>query len=371
MKVLSLFGGIECWLVALKRLGIEIDEYYSSEIDPYAIKITTANHPEVVHVWSITDVKYRMGHLCWADWGGTKTQIDLMIGGSPCQDLSIAKANGKWLNWEKSGLFFEYMRLLTEIRPRYFLLENVASMKKADRDEITRIIGVEPIMINSALVSAQNRKRLYWTNIPGVQLPEDRGILLKDILEDIPFDYEESNYPKKADSSIWKPLPEKYLTDKVKLQLREKSLSITATYSHGCPRDYFEKSNRQLIICEVKSYAILSTFYKENVKSLVQRKKKWLYVTWIYQKPRWKNSGGITYDGEKSPTITGSFEDNSKLLAVQDFIYFWRKLTPIECERLQTLPENYTACVSNSRRYKAIGNGWTVDSIAHIFSYLP
>lgn len=394
MKVLSLFGGIECGLVALKRLGIVPEEYYSSEIDSYAIKITTANHPEVVHIGSITDVKYRLGELKWIG-GEAKTQIDLMIGGSPCQDLSIAKANGKGLNWEKSGLFFEYMRLLTEIRPRYFLLENVASMKKADRDEITRIIGVEPIMINSALVSAQNRKRLYWTNIPGVKLPEDRGILLKDILEDIPFDYEEferhrkamddqewpdedlkSNYPKKAGSSIWRPLDEKFLTDKLKLQLREKSYAITATYTWACPRDYLQKSNRQLIIWQFRRWAHLRIHAdQENSPTLTSNMgtggNNVPVILWINQKPRWKNSGGITYEWEKSPTITGSFEDNSKLLAVQDYIYLWRKLTPIECERLQTLPDNYTACVSNSRRYKAIGNGWTVESIAHIFSHLP
>lgn len=383
MKVLSLFGGIECGLVALKRLGIVPEEYYSSEIDPYAIKITTANHPEVVHIGSITDVKYRLGELKWIG-GEAKTQIDLMIGGSPCQDLSIAKANGKGLNWEKSGLFFEYMRLLTEIRPRYFLLENVASMKKADRDEITRIIGVEPIMINSALVSAQNRKRLYWTNIPGVKLPEDRGILLKDILEDIPMD-----------DGRWTPLPEKYITDDFKIRIRE---ATKKWYIELVPWDCVDmaqensKTRRGRAMIE-KSNALTTwnQFYtigqfrrwdhlcihadQENSPTLTSNMgtggNNVPVILWIHQKPRWKNSGGITYEWEKSPTITGSFEDNSKLLAVQDYIYLWRKLTPIECERLQTLPDNYTACVSNSRRYKAIGNGWTVESIAHIFSHLP
>lgn len=383
MKVLSLFGGIECGLVALKRLGIEPEEYYSSEIDPYAIKITAANHPEVVHIGSITDVKYRLGELKWIG-GGVKTQIDIMIWGSPCQDLSIAKTNGKGLNGEKSGLFFEYMRLLTEIRPRYFLLENVASMKKADRDEITRIIGVEPIMINSALVSAQNRKRLYWTNIPGVKQPEDRGILLKDILEDMPTDDER-----------WTQLPEKYITDDFKIRIREATKKWYIDLVPGDCVDMAQENSKtrrwRAMIEKANALTTWNQFYtigqfrrwdhlrihadQDNSPTLTSNMgtggNNVPVILWIHQKPRWKNNWGITYDWEKSPTITGSFEDNSKLLAVQDYVYLWRKLTPIECERLQTLPDNYTACVSNSRRYKAIGNGWTVDTVAHIFSFLP
>lgn len=191
IDVLSLFGGIECGRVAMERLGWQIGNYYSAEIDEYAMKITSSNYPEIIHIGSVTEVKV-------TKW------LDLLIGGSPCQDLSTAKANGQGLAGEKSGLFFEYVRVLEEARKInpdiYFLLENVASMKKADRDEITRIMGVEPILINSALVSAQNRKRLYWTNIPGVQQPEDREIYLRDILEDIPM----------TDPS-WKPLDEKYI----------------------------------------------------------------------------------------------------------------------------------------------------------------
>ena len=173
INVLSLFWGIECGRVAMERLGWEIGNYYSSEIDPYAIKIAQANYPDIVHIGSVTDVTY---------WSNTKTlfikwamyndvHIDILIGWSPCQDLSIAKNGWKGLAWERSSLFFEYVRILKEVKPRYFLLENVASMKKADRDEITRIMWVEPIMINSSLVSAQNRKRLYWTNIPWVTQP--------------------------------------------------------------------------------------------------------------------------------------------------------------------------------------------------------
>lgn len=362
INVLSLFWGIECWLVSMKRIGFPVGEYYSSEVDPYAIKITTANHPEVVHVGDIKAVKYRLWELQW-DGGSAETKIDLLIGWSPCQDLSIAKAWGKGLKGDKSGLFFEYMRILTEIRPKYFLLENVASMKKEDRDEITRIIGVEPIMINSALVSGQNRKRLFWTNIPGVKQPEDKGIKLVDILEDIPMD-----------DPRWKPVPEKYLTDKFqeKLKMREKSLAITSTYAHWCPRDYFEKSNRQLIVWQFRRGSTLR-IHTDQEKSPT--------LTWnmgtggnnvpvvlgAFQKPRGKNEWGLAYDGEKSPTMTGSFEDNTKVLAVQDYIYLYRKFTCIECERLQTLDDNYTACVSDSRRYKAIGNWWTVDIIVWFF----
>lgn len=187
----------------------------------------------------MTDVEYAGNSITWSDRSEyfTDVKIDLLIGGSPCQDLSAAKSDGKGLAGEKSGLFFEYVRILQDVKPKYFLLENVASMKKADRDEITRIMGVEPILINSALVSAQNRKRLYWTNIPGITQPEDKEILLKDILEDI-----------QAEDQQWRKLDDKYITDPVKLLLKEKAYALTATYPGACPRDYIEKASRQLII---------------------------------------------------------------------------------------------------------------------------
>lgn len=339
MNILSLFGGIECGRVALDRLGIPVDKYFSSEIDPYAIKITQANYPDIVHigdvqhVWMINEKLLRYGSLndwwyCWVD----DIIIDLLIWWSPCQDLSIAKASWKGLDWEKSGLFYEYVRILKEVRPKYFILENVASMKSADKEKITEVLrevypDTEVHMINSSLVSAQNRKRLYWTNIPWVTQPEDKWILLRDILEDIPMDDER-----------WKPLDEKYLTDKVKLQLKEKSLAITASYHKKNAQNYFEKSDGQIVL--------------------------WQFRRWAHLR--------IHADQENAPTLTsnmGTGGNNVPVLINSE--YYWRKLTPTECERLQTLPDWYTAHVSDSRRYKAIGNGWTVDVISHILSFIP
>lgn len=258
LNVLSLFGGIECGRIALERAGFEIGEYYSSEVDPYAIKITTANYPDIRHIGDIEKIAYNDGVLKWLEEStidkkhkvilhhSRVTGVDLMIGGSPCQDLSIAKSNGKGLEGEKSGLFYEYVRLLREVKPKYFLLENVASMKKEHKDKITEVLreiypDTEIHMINSAFVSAQNRKRLYWTNIPGVKIPEDKGICIQDILED-------PNSQEIAGS--WKPLPEKYITEKFlkKMEDRQKTHAITATYASVCPRDFFDKSNRELIV---------------------------------------------------------------------------------------------------------------------------
>lgn len=323
MNILSLFGGIECGRVAIERLGIPVDKYFSSEIDPYAIKIAKANYPDIVHIGDIRWVTYYNDEiLMWdKEWDNSRDQdylwtIDLLIGGSPCQDLSIAKAWWKWLEWEKSGLFYEYVRILREVKPKYFLLENVASMKKSDRDEITRIIGVEPIMINSSLVSAQNRKRLYWFGKLNEQWeyetihisqPQDKWILLRDILEDIPMD-----------DKRWKPLDKKYLTDSffekiakwtislANIHPTRKAYPVTATYAWACPRDYLEKHQRELV---------------------------------IWQFRRWTNLR-IHADQENTPTLTsnmGTGGNNVPVIITPE--YYWRKLTPIECERLQTLTE--------------------------------
>jgi DNA (cytosine-5)-methyltransferase 3A len=171
MKILSLFDGISCARVALERVGINVKEYYASEVDKYAIAISKKNYPDIIQVGSVAEL---VAHT---------EPFDLLIGGSPCQDLSIAKKDRKGLDGERSGLFWEYVRILKENEPKYFILENVASMPKEAKDLITKTLGVEPIMINASLVSAQNRKRLFWTNIPNITLPKDRGILLKDILE--------------------------------------------------------------------------------------------------------------------------------------------------------------------------------------------
>ena len=171
MNVLSLFDGMSCGQIALEKVGFQVDKYFASEVDKPAIKVAKANYPDTVHLGDVRDVK--------AD---DLPQIDLLIGGSPCQGFSFA---GKQLNFDdpRSKLFWEYVRLLRELQPKYFLLENV-KMKQESMDVITEALGVEPIFINSNLVSAQNRQRYYWTNIPMDKLPDDKGIMLKDILED-------------------------------------------------------------------------------------------------------------------------------------------------------------------------------------------
>lgn len=170
MKILSLFDGMACGYEALQRAWIAIDKYYASEIDKYAIQIAQKNHPDIIQIWDVTQIK-------WEDY----QDIDLIIGWSPCQWFSMA---WKMLNFNdpRSKLFFEFVRLVKEIKPKYFLLENV-KMKKEFQEVITEYLGVEPIEINSALLSAQNRKRLYWTNIKWITQPEDKGIFLKHILE--------------------------------------------------------------------------------------------------------------------------------------------------------------------------------------------
>ena len=181
MNVLSLFDGISCARVALDRAGIEVNAYMSAEIDKNAIKVSEKNYPDIIRVGSVVGLE-------------VEGQVDLLIGGSPCQDLSIAKKDRKGLEGNRSGLFWEFVRIKKECNPQWFVLENVASMPKADRDIITREMGVEPVMFNASLVSAQCRKRLFWTNIP-FDLPEDRGVLLKDILE---AEVDERFYVKKT-----------------------------------------------------------------------------------------------------------------------------------------------------------------------------
>ena len=203
MNVLSLFDGMSCGQIALQKAGIKVDQYYASEIDKYAIKVAKANYPDMIHLGDVTQVMSK-----------SLPKIDLLIGGSPCQGFSFA---GKQLNFDdpRSKLFFEYIRLLNKLKPKYFLLENVR-MKQESQDIITRYMGVDPVEINSSLVSAQNRKRLYWTNIP-FDVPKDKNILLKDILED-------------------------GITD------RDKSHCLDANYFKGGNlKSYFEKHRRQLV----------------------------------------------------------------------------------------------------------------------------
>ena len=306
INVLSLFDGISCGRLALDRAGIAVANYYSSEIDKHAITISQKNYPDNIALGDVRDIK-----------GEDLPKIDLLIGGSPCQGFSKA---GKQLNFDdpRSKLFFEFVRVLEETKPRYFLLENV-KMKKEYQEIITKYLGVEPILINSNTVSAQNRSRLYWTNIPNVGQPEDKGIMLTDILEDSApgFKVDES----KLDSEF----VEKY-KDSTKLTFTERRTEEAKRLR----REYRAKYGKD--------------FSPRRAKEMVAR------------------------TDNKSNCLTATYSTKEHL--VIDSKGDFRKFTPIEWERLQTVPEGYTEGVSDSQRYKQLGNGWTVDVIAHIFKNL-
>lgn len=319
MKVLSLFDGVSCGRLALERAGVYVDTYYASEVDKFALQITQNNYPDNVQLGDVTQ---------WHGWDIPWHEIDLVIGGSPCQGFSFA---GKQLAFDdpRSKLFFDFVDILNHVRNQNpdvkFMLENVR-MKKEFLDVITGQLGVEPVVINSALVSAQNRVRYYWCNWY-VGQPDDLGINLVDVLEEGVVD-------------------------------RDKSYCIDANYHKGGnPEQYFNKSRRQLVFRD-KSQTILSTTYKENAKSMVKRNKFGLLVgvpdsVVVRDKSKTVRGGGRgSYDRHEWDSISNCH---------------YRKLTVTECERLQTMPDGWTAGVSNTQRYKVIGNAWTVDVIAHIF----
>lgn len=294
MNVLSLFDGISCGMLAFERAGIPIEKYYASEIDRYAIKISNKNYPEIIQLGDIKNISSEVLDLIMP--------IDIIIGGSPCQDLSKYKYDRgevTGLNGEKSGLFYEYIRILNYVKPKYFLLENVASMENKWKDLMSEIIGVKPIMINSALVCAAERKRLYWTNIPNVEQPKDKGIVLKDIIVDA------------------KNVPDKYWYTKYPITVHDGDVKVKATIHLNGHRH---------------SKEVYGLNHKCNT---------------------------LLCDGKGGNLVKKIYQDNRV-----------RKLLPLEYERLQTLPDYYTDCVSDSRRYTAIGNGWTVDVIAHILKFL-
>lgn len=322
MNVLSLFDGMSCGQIALDQLNIPVEKYYASEIDKYAIQVTMKNYPNTQQLGDITK---------WREWGIDWSNIDLVIGGSPCQGFSFA---GKQLafNDPRSKLFFVFVDILNHIKKSNpnvrFLLENVR-MKKEFLDVISEYMGVAPVMINSALVSAQNRVRFYWTNISELNQPEDRGILLKDIIESGIVD-------------------------------REKSYCIDANYyKGGSLKNYLEKSRRQL----VKSQS-------ENRLMVFEATKKGYTEAGIGE--------GLDLTFPQSKTRRGRLmKEKSNCLTAANYEYgivtpelTWRKLTVLECERLQTVPEGCTEGVSNSQRYRMLGNGWTVEVIKHIFKDL-
>lgn len=382
MRVLSLFDGISCGRVALERAGIPVECYYASEIDKYAIKVALKNYPDTIEVGDINTI----------DFKSLAGKIDLIIGGSPCQDLSVAKKNREGLSGKRSGLFWKFVEAVEIIKPRFFLLENVASMSRENKDTITKALGVEPILINSALVSAQQRKRLYWCNWQ-VSQPEDKGILLKDILES---------------GETWE----------------KKGYCLTANYNGACfPHDYLRRQ-RQMVaepihfkmpngkMAEVPPSSFKEPFMFKEVRTeegkrarikikqetgLDTTKRDAVSKKYIPQVSGKANClttsigceqilcepvrlGGIGKDcqGNRVYSVRGKSvclnahggglgaRTGLYKIDLPDGDYYVRKLTPVECERLQTLPDGYTEGISQTQRYKAIGNGWTVDVIAHI-----
>lgn len=303
MKVLSLFDGICCGHLALERAGIKIDSYDAYEIEKNAIKATEANFPDVVHHGDVTK----------EDFTKYKGKIDLLIGGSPCTNLSMA-GNGQGLKGSQSKLFYEYARAIKEAQPKYFLLENVI-MKKEWEDIITNILGVEPIEINSSLVSAQNRRRLYWTNIPNVTLPEDKNITLEDVLEDIEFPNPAAIRGRRLNKAT---IVGRRLDKNGHRKDTDKTIPITQCLEVRATNT--DKSN------------CLTTVDKDNVLTPLS----------IGRHPN-------------------AFKDNLP------FRYYTTK----EMCRLQTVPDDFLNMIPDSAARKALGNGWTVDVIAHIFSFLP
>lgn len=332
LTVWSLFDGMSCGRIALDRAGIPVREYVASEIDAYAIQISAKNYPDIRHVGDVQAFNP-------SDY----QQPDLLLAGSPCQGFSFA---GKRLNFDdpRSKLFWEFVRVLRSAAPRYFLLENV-KMKKESMDVITSELGVEPIEINSSLVSAQNRKRLYWTNIPNVYPPEDRGIKLKDILEPEPVDQRYYAGLKLQEGYRGgDQLNPNYRSQQNTIYDPEGKSATFCAGTHGYCMGYVPVP-RQV---ESKDGLVLAG-HADNIKGHDCIKR--------------------VYSPEgKAPTLTTMQGGHREPKVTSDVT--WRKLTPNECEALQTVPNGYTQGVSNTQRYKMLGNGWTVDVIAHIFSSL-
>ena len=368
IKVLSLFDGISGARQALKELNIDC-EYFSSEIDKYAIQIAKANHPDIKHIGNVKHLRFapmegissmiRMHNFCddtAEDYFDTAIyNIDLMVGGFPCQSFSIA-GNRKGLEDDRGQLFFDLLRILDQVKPKYFLFENVASMSKANQAFISEKLGVEPIMINSALVTAQQRKRLYWTNIPDIQQPKDKEIYLKDIVEDI--------------------VDEKYFIRNATLTLNDGNANNNAPIRVG----FFNKGGQgdRVYSLEGKSVCLSANGggrgAKTGLYAIAQRGRN------IVNGKRRDIKGAKTEQrfetsySEKSNYLT-SVQKDSLLLEAETDNYIIRKLTVNESCRLQGFPDDYFLnkdggkIVSNTQAYKGLGNGFTVPIIKHILQH--
>ena len=366
MNVLSLFDGMSCGQIALNKAGVKYDHYFASEIDKYAMKVTKANYPHTIQLGDVTTLmkgipsgqKVYKGMMLEM----VAHNIGLIMAGSPCQGFSVA---GKQLNFDdpRSKLFFEFVRLKDKLKPKYFLMENVP-MKQESQDIISEYLGVKPVMINSSLFSAQNRKRLYWTNIPFDIPTEDRGIVLQDILE-------EDGIANEA------------MTNKL-----GKSHCITARYNGAVWWNSIQRKQRTMVQVgeadTINGHDILKRIYSPSGKSPTlntmgggNREPKVAIGRIVNRR---LDEHGVRKDGQLDLPFTKQLEDsdtgksNCLTTFTKDNVLVngmqWSKLTPLECERLQTVPDNYTNHVSNSQRYKMLGNGWTVDVISHIMKGL-
>ena len=412
MNVLSLFDGMSCGMIALDRLGIKVDNYYASEIDKYAIQVSQANYPDIIQVGDITKLDL-----------STLPKIDLVMGGSPCQGFSFA---GKQLAFDdpRSALFFEFYKAISYLQPKYFLLENVR-MKKEYLNIISEYMGVEPIFINSSLVSAQSRQRYYWTNIPNIEQPEERGIVLRDILEtntsneylageNLQKNYKggnqlNPNYKSQANTihdvdgksgticAGTHGYANGYVGDKHKPQRvygdHGKSPTLTASNSDQLIQTS-DKPQHIGTAVDVNGYDILKRVYSPDGKSptvttcqggntepkvVVQsyREVRTEEAKKARKENRQKTGKDHTpfrakelqpRDDGKVGTITPSLNNDHKISLTRDNDQevYWRKLTPLECMRLQTVQDDYLMPVSNTQKYKLLGNGWTIEVIAHI-----
>lgn len=359
MNVLSLFDGISVARYALDVAGIAVAKYYSSEIDKPAISISKKNYPDIISLGSVTNLTKDM----------IKEPIDLLIGGSPCQDLSIAKKGRKGLEGNRSGLFWEYVRLKNKLQPKYFILENVASMPQKDKDIISQAMGCEPVLFDASLVSAQCRKRLFWTNI-SFELPDDRGIILKDILQpNADIDERMVNKDKKAYTLTASYKNVSVTESQIKNSVEKKQRTMVKVGSIDCSYNQGSKiysDEGKSCTLSARGGGIGSTTGLYKVARVVGRRLNSEGKRDDYNKNIKIEQRVEVRDDNKSGTLTTVQKDNM----VVDPKYNIRKLTPIECERLQSLPDNYTEGVAITNRYKCLGNAFNADVIAHILMHI-
>lgn len=309
MKVLSLCDGMSCGQLALKKLGIPVEAYYAAEIKDVAIKVTLDNFPNTIEIGDVNKVSYKDGILTTENGDLQVGQIDLVMFGSPCQTFSLAMITEHRVGLEdkeKSGLFYECYRILQEVKPKYFLMENVRSMKDKDRDFISQMMGVEPIMIDSALIAPAMRKRYYWTNIEGVEQPKKKDIPLQSILT--------SGYTERQKARCLTVSDSRPLTTSVKMFHR-----------------FYYKGFNTLVFKDRQHYLNCKQYYDDNYKGMAAK--------------------DIPVD--ETDVFDGV-----------------RYLNQLELERCQTVPEGYTKILTRNEAADVLGDGWTIDVIAHILSYM-